>query len=68
MRHTTTTHMVRASNDLSSAAYWLGHAYPNTTHIYVEVDMDTKRHMLDETNPAQETGTMHTLHTIAGCT
>ena len=29
--------------------YWLGHADINTTHIYVEIDMEMKRKMLEKT-------------------
>ncbi|MCX5907486.1 MAG: hypothetical protein NTY64_09940, partial [Deltaproteobacteria bacterium] len=38
------------SHDLVVSAmvsYWLGHADINTTHIYVEIDMETKRKMID---------------------
>ncbi len=27
-------------------SYWLGHADINTTHIYIEIDMEMKRRML----------------------
>ena len=29
-------------------SYWLGHAHINTTHVYVEIDMDMKRQMLQK--------------------
>ncbi len=29
-------------------SYWLGHVDINTTHIYLEIDMETKRKMLDK--------------------
>lgn len=45
-RHTTTMHLLRAGNDINMVGYWLGHADINTTHIYVEIDMDMKRKML----------------------
>lgn len=32
-------------------SYWLGHADINTTHIYIELDMDMKRKMLDQAPP-----------------
>jgi hypothetical protein len=45
--------------------YWLGHADLNTTHMYVEIDMGTKRKMLDRTaapkmgkNPIGKAGSM----------
>ena len=55
LRHTAAMHLIRAGNDLSSVAYWLGHAHLNTTHIYVEIDMEAKRRMLDKTHPPQPT-------------
>ena len=51
LRHTTAMHLIRAGNDLSSIAYWLGHAHLKTTHLYVEIDMEAKRRMLDKTQP-----------------
>jgi len=29
-------------------SYWLGHSDINTTHIYVEIDMEMKRQMLQK--------------------
>lgn len=46
IRHTTAMHLLRSGNDLNMVSYWLGHADLNTTHIYVEIDMNTKRKML----------------------
>ena len=46
IRHTTAMHLLRAGNDVNMVSYWLGHADINTTHIYVEIDMDMKRKML----------------------
>ena len=51
LRHTAAMHLIRAGNDLSSVARWLGHANLNTTHLYVEIDMRAKRRMLDKTQP-----------------
>ena len=31
----------------AGVSYWLGHADINTTHIYVEIDRETKRKMID---------------------
>lgn len=50
IRHTTAMHLLRAGNDISMVSYWLGHADLNTTHLYVEIDMETKRKMLDKTS------------------
>jgi len=48
IRHTTAMHLLRAGNDINMVSYWLGHADINTTHIYVEIDMETKRKMIDK--------------------
>lgn len=49
IRHTTAMHLLRAGNDINMVSYWLGHADINTTHVYVEIDMDMKRRMLQKT-------------------
>jgi len=51
IRHTTAMHLLRAGNDINMVSYWLGHADLNTTHVYVEIDMETKRKMLEKTPP-----------------
>jgi len=48
IRHTTAMHLLRAGNDINMVSYWLGHADINTTHIYVEIDMEMKRLMLQK--------------------
>ncbi len=48
IRHTTAVHLLRAGNDINMISHWLGHADINTTHIYVEIDMDMKRRMLQK--------------------
>jgi len=45
-RHSTAMHLIRAGNDINMVCSWLGHADINTTHIYVEIDMEMKRKML----------------------
>lgn len=49
IRHTTAMHLLRAGNDINMVRYWLGHANINTTHTYVEIDMEMKRKMLQKT-------------------
>jgi len=51
LRHTTAMHLLRAGNDINMVSYWLGHADINTTHIYLEIDMEMKRRMLQKTEP-----------------
>lgn len=50
IRHTTAMHLLRAGNDINMVSYWLGHADLNTTHLYIEIDMETKRKMLAKTS------------------
>jgi len=50
IRHTAAMHLLRAGNDVNMVSYWLGHADINTTHIYVEIDMEMKRRMLQKTS------------------
>jgi len=51
IRHTTAMHLLRSGNDINMVSYWLGHADINTTHIYVEIDMEMKRQMLQKIGP-----------------
>ena len=51
IRHTTAMHLLRSGNDVNMVSYWLGHADINTTHIYVEIDMEMKRQMLQKAGP-----------------
>jgi len=48
IRHTTAMHLLRAGNDVNMVSYWLGHANINTTHLYVEIDMEMKRKMIEK--------------------
>ena len=48
IRHTTAMHLLRSGNDINMVSYWLGHANVNTTHAYVEIDMEMKRQMLQK--------------------
>ncbi len=50
VRHATAMHLLRSGNDINMVSYWLGHADLNTTHIYIEIDMEMKRKMLEKTN------------------
>jgi hypothetical protein len=43
-------HLLRSGNDVNMVSYWLGHADLNTTHIYLEIDMEMKRKMLEKTD------------------
>ena len=41
-------HLLRAGNDINMVSHWLGHADINTTHVYLEIDMEMKRKMLEK--------------------
>jgi integrase/recombinase XerD len=47
IRHTTAMHLLRSGNDINMVSYWLGHVDINTTHIYLEIDMEMKRKMIE---------------------
>jgi integrase/recombinase XerD len=49
IRHTTAMHLLRAGNDVNMVSYWLGHVDINTTHVYLEIDMEMKCKMLERT-------------------
>ena len=42
-RHTTAMHLLQSGTDISVIKSWLGHVDLNTTHSYVEIDMEMKR-------------------------
>ncbi len=73
IRHTAAMHLLRAGNDINMISFWLGHASINTTHIYVEIDMETKRKMLDKAGaplvddkvPWQQPDILEWLHSLA---
>ncbi|MFC1782694.1 site-specific integrase [Planctomycetota bacterium] len=50
-RHSTAMHLIQAGNDINMVRIWLGHTSISTTHIYIEIDMDMKRKILESTNP-----------------
>jgi site-specific recombinase XerD len=46
-RHTTAMHLLQAGVDITVIALWLGHESPETTHQYVEADVEMKRKILE---------------------
>ncbi len=46
LRHTTAMHLLQAGVDVTVIALWLGHESSQTTHQYVEADIETKRRVL----------------------
>jgi integrase len=47
LRHTTAMHLLQSDVDVTVIALWLGHENPQTTHQYVEADLEMKRRVLD---------------------
>lgn len=50
-RHTTAMHLLQAGNELNMIRLWLGHASLNTTHMYIEINMQMKREILKTNKP-----------------
>ncbi len=50
-RHSTAMHLIQAGNDINMVKLWLGHADINTTHMYVEINMEMKRKILNTCQP-----------------
>jgi integrase/recombinase XerC len=46
IRHTTAMHLLQSNVDLNMIRSWLGHASIETTHSYVEIDLEMKRKTL----------------------
>ncbi len=52
-RHTTAMHLLQAGNDLNFVRLWLGHSNLNTTHMYIEINMEMKKEILSKAQPIQ---------------
>jgi site-specific recombinase XerD len=46
IRHSTATHLLQAGVDINTIRAWLGHVSLDTTNIYAETDMETKKRAL----------------------
>jgi integrase/recombinase XerD len=46
-RHSTALHLLQAGVDISTIAIWLGHESIETTHKYMEADIEMKRRILE---------------------
>jgi site-specific recombinase XerD len=46
IRHTTAMHLLQSGTDLAGIAMWLGHETIETTHQYLEADLESKRQAL----------------------
>lgn len=47
LRHTTAMHLLQSGVDMTVIALWLGHESTETTHQYVEADLQMKQRALD---------------------
>jgi site-specific recombinase XerD len=52
-RHTTALHLLQSGVDITVVRSWLGHASVETTHGYVEIDLEAKRAALETTVPTR---------------
>ncbi|HEX4950021.1 MAG TPA: tyrosine-type recombinase/integrase [Blastocatellia bacterium] len=52
LRHTTALHLLQSGVDITLIALWLGHESTETTHIYLEADLQTKEQALEKLTPA----------------
>ena len=46
LRHTTAMHLLQSGVDITVIALWLGHESTNTTHRYVEANLEMKEKAL----------------------
>ena len=51
IRHTTAMHLLQAGVDVATIALWLGHERLETTHHYVEADLQLKESALRKLEP-----------------
>ncbi len=47
-RHTTAMHLLQSGTDISVIKTWLGHVDLNTTHGYIEIDLEMKRKAMNK--------------------
>ena len=51
LRHTTAMDLLQAGVDTTVIAMWLGHESVETTHVYLNADLELKRNVLAKTTP-----------------
>jgi len=55
LRHSNAMHMLQAGVDLTTIRSWLGHVNVDTTHHYVDADMEMKQRAIDKCIPPNTT-------------
>jgi site-specific recombinase XerD len=60
-RHTTAMHLLQSGVDLTVIKNWLGHVNLDTTHAYVQIDLEMKRKALASCAPACKIGNLRHL-------
>jgi integrase/recombinase XerD len=60
-RHTTAMHLLQSGVDLTIIKNWLGHVSLDTTHAYVEIDLEMKRKALSSCAPMSNIENLQTL-------
>jgi site-specific recombinase XerD len=50
-RHTTALHLLQSGVELNVVRSWLGHASIETTHAYIEIDLEMKRAAIEACEP-----------------
>jgi len=56
LRHTAAMNLLQSGVDLSTIRSWLGHASLDTTHHYLEADVEMKRRALETCGPTRAPG------------
>lgn len=51
-RHTAAVHLVAAGVDIAVIRSWLGHVDLDTTYLYAQANLETKRKALDQADPS----------------
>ena len=59
--HTTAMHLLQSGVDLTVIKNWLGHVNLDTTHAYVEIDLEMKRKALSTCAPVCKSGNLQHL-------
>lgn len=50
-------HLLQAGVDVAVIALWLGHEHVDTTHIYLQTDLQSKEQALKKLDPIKEQAT-----------